>query len=113
MDKYIKKQYNRLGSIIEDIQRIRKDLENVPYPTSKVTSPDAPDDVTLEDLFRAVQYYSKLSASKLKNALIKNNITSISELTKLRPRDLKQFKSVGINTIYHTREAMEDLGILW
>lgn len=113
MDKYIKKQYNRLGSIIEDIQRIRKDLENVPYPTSKVTSPDAPDDVTLEDLYGAVRHYSKSSASNLRDALIKHNITSISELTKLRPRDLKQFNNLGATTIYYTREALEDLGILW
>ena len=78
-----------------------------------VVDVSVPEDVTLDDLYKAIRVYSKSSAFNLKEALKSNNITTIAELVKYRPREILRFKNVGSTTIYNTREAMEDLGILW
>jgi DNA-directed RNA polymerase alpha subunit len=110
LDKYLEE----LDVIIKDLKRIKHDLETAKsHSISLVVNVSVPEDVTLEDLYKAIRVYSKSSAFNLKEALKSNNITTIAEFVKYRPREILRFKNVGSTTIYNTREAMEDLGILW
>jgi len=110
IDKYL----DELDVIIKDLKRIKHDLETAKsHSIPLVVDVSVPEDVTLEDLYKAIRVYSKSSAFNLREALKSNNITTIAELVKYRPREILRFKDVGSTTIYNTREALEDLGILW
>ena len=110
----IDKNLDELDAIIKHLKRIKHDLETAKsHSIPMVVNVSVPEDVTLEDLYKAIRVYSKSSAFNLKDALKSNNITTIAELVKYRPREILRFKNVGSTTIYNTREAMEDLGILW
>ena len=110
----IQKKCDELGHVIKQLQNIKKDLES-----SKLSNPPLavttaiPEGLSLDDLYKAIRKYSKSSAYNLKEALKSNNITTIEDLVKYRPREILRFKNVGTTTIYNTREAMEDIGILW
>lgn len=110
----IDKNLDELDAIIKHLKRIKHDLETAKsHSIPMVVNVSVPEDVTLEDLYKAIRVYSKSSAFNLKDALKSNNITTIAELVKYRPREILRFKNIGTTTIYNTREAMEDLGILW
>lgn len=114
MAKSIQIKCDELGIIIKQLQRIKQDLESTKsYSAPMVVTTSIPEGVTLNDLYRTLRNYSQSSAFRLKEALENGKITTLEELVNYRPRDLKHFKNIGITTIYHTREAMEDLGILW
>jgi DNA-directed RNA polymerase alpha subunit len=109
----IQKNYDDLDIVIKQLQKIKEDLEfsKLSSPMSVTTA--VPEGLTLDDLYKAIRNYSKSSAYNLREALKSNNITTIEELIKYRPREILRFKNVGTTTIYNTREAMEDIGILW
>ena len=110
----IQKTCDKIEDVINQLKVIKRDFEHAQKQNSFVPlDTSIPDGVTLSDLYKAIRNYSKASAYNLKTALEANDINTISDLVKLRPRDLNKFKKVGMTTIYHTREAMEDLGILW
>lgn len=114
MENSIQKNLDELDIIIKRLKRIKHDLETAKsHSIPLVVNVSVPEDVTLEDLYKAIRVYSKSSAYNLREALKSNNITTIAELLKYRPREILRFKNVGSTTIYNTREAMEDLGILW
>lgn len=114
MENSIQKNLDELDIIIKRLKRIKHDLETAKsHSIPLVVNVSVPEDVTLEDLYKAIRVYSKSSAYNLREALKSNNITTIAKLLKYRPREILRFKNVGSTTIYNTREAMEDLGILW
>lgn len=114
MATIIQNKCDELGLVIKQLQNIKRDLETSTLRTSPLVDKTAvPEGLSLDDLYKAIRVYSKSSAFNLREALKRNNITTIEELVKYRPREILLFKNVGPTTIYNTREAMEDLGILW
>lgn len=110
----IDKNCDELDAIIKHLKRIKHDLESAKSKSvPMVVNISVPEDVSLDDLYKAIRIYSKSSAYNLKEALKSNNIKTIAELVKYRPREILRLKNVGTTTIYNTREALEDLGILW
>lgn len=114
MENSVQKNLDELDLIIKRLKRIKHDLETAKsHSVPMVVKVSVPEDVTLDDLYKAIRVYSKSSAFNLREALKCNNISTIAELVKYRPREILRFKNVGSTTIYNTREAMEDLGIIW
>lgn len=108
------KNIEEIGAIIKELQNIKRDLESSKVNNSPLVITTAvPEGLTLDDLYKAIRKYSKSSAYNLREALKLHNITSLEQLVKYRPREIINFKKVGTTTIYNTREAMEDIGILW
>lgn len=114
MANIIQKKCDELGVVIKQLQKIKRDLESSKLSCSPLAvTTVVPEGLSLDDLYKTIRKYSKSSAYNLREALKCNNITTLEELVKYRPREILRFKNVGTTTIYNTREAMEDLGILW
>lgn len=104
---------------IEAIERIEKhlkmaleDLELVKQNIATVET-HAPTNLTLNDLYKAMEKYKPIYGYWLRQAMTENDISSLEELIKLRPREVRKMKKIGVTTLYYIREAMEDLGIQW
>lgn len=104
---------------IETIERIEKQLKialkDLELVKQDITAVDThvPTNLTLNDLYKAMEKYKPYYGYWLKQAMVENNISSLEELMKLRPREVRKMKKIGVTTLYYIREAMEDLGIQW
>jgi DNA-directed RNA polymerase alpha subunit len=105
------KLINRISSQLKDAL---KDLESLKHGINEIKmQPKIPAQVTLDDLYKALGNYKPAYKNWLKAAVEENNIQTLDELLRLRPREVKKMKHIGITTLYYIREALEDLGVQW
>ncbi len=104
--KSIESITQKLNEVIKELAILKESIAVSEYQTSQT-------DLTVKKLLSELKKRNRGAASRIRHAFIENNITSIEQLLKLRPRNVAEMNGVGSNTVYHLREVLEDLGIIW
>lgn len=104
----------RLESIEREVRDLRDAIaQSMIIPAkSKELIPETDLQYTLEDLYDAFGK-RKHYAIRLKNALEKNGISTLSGFLSLTPGELFELDNVGFETLMKTKKALDRLGVRW
>lgn len=106
---------NRIEKIEKELYEIRKDFTECFSPTDVKNKEISVRDIefTMDDLYDAFGENHKSYAFRLRNALEKKEITTLSQFLSMTPGQLLDLDGVGSGTLQYVNKVLKKMGINW
>ena len=116
----MKKSKQSVAAILKRIEMVEYELGEIRKAIAESMTPtvaecESPEEVTftMDDLCEAFGKKHKAYAARLRNALVKQGVTTFSQFLAMTPGQLLALDGIGPGTLQYANKAMKKLGVSW